>query len=235
MKKQNLQNEKLDRIGGELLKAARLPDEEIEKIILGPQLFDSVKRRIEAERLQKTASFFTEWANSGVWTWQKVAVPFAVLAVLITGAVSLLIFTKQSSPDITMEIQPQAVPVNVSPHPDIVSDPVEFRNPPSSVVKTPALLRRSGPENKSIVKTRSVKRQPRTEREEVGEFYALTYAGDPEESEDAGQIVRVDLPRASLFAMGINIPVENESAKIKTDLLISSDGVTRAVRLVKTF
>ena len=77
-----------------------------------------------------------------------------------------------------------------------------------------------------------VKRQPQVEREEVGEFYALTYAGGEDDQDEGGQIVRVTLPRSSLFAMGIDVPVENDTAKIKADLLLGSDGIMRAVRIV---
>ena len=69
---------------------------------------------------------------------------------------------------------------------------------------------------------------PATSRDE---FYAISGA----EAADAsgGRIVRVDLPRASLFAMGINVPLENDSDTVKADILIGPDGVTRAIRLVK--
>jgi hypothetical protein len=43
----------------------------------------------------------------------------------------------------------------------------------------------------------------------------------------------VDLPRSSLAAMGVVLPVENGPDTVKADLLISSDGVTRGVRFVK--
>jgi hypothetical protein len=66
-----------------------------------------------------------------------------------------------------------------------------------------------------------------------GDFYALSYAGDPNETERGGRIVRVDIPRSTLFAMGVDVPLENETETVKADLLIGSDGVTRAIRVVK--
>jgi len=69
--------------------------------------------------------------------------------------------------------------------------------------------------------------------ESEGDFYALSYAGDPSETERGGRIVRVDIPRSTLFAMGVDVPLENESETVKADLLIGSDGVTRAIRVVK--
>jgi hypothetical protein len=67
----------------------------------------------------------------------------------------------------------------------------------------------------------------------VDDFYAVSYAGDPHETERGGRIVRVDIPRSTLFAMGINVPLENESATVKADLLVGSDGVTRGIRVVE--
>jgi hypothetical protein len=46
-------------------------------------------------------------------------------------------------------------------------------------------------------------------------------------------LVRVELPRSSLVAMGVDPPAENDAQKVKTDLLIGSDGVMKAVRFVK--
>jgi hypothetical protein len=48
-----------------------------------------------------------------------------------------------------------------------------------------------------------------------------------------GRVIRVDLPRASLISLGVNIPLENDKQIIKTDLLIGPDGVPRAIRLVE--
>jgi hypothetical protein len=70
------------------------------------------------------------------------------------------------------------------------------------------------------------------QREPEREFYPVTYVGDGE-STRGGRVVRVDLPRSSLFAMGVNVPLENESPTVKADLLIGPDGVTRAIRFVE--
>ena len=47
-----------------------------------------------------------------------------------------------------------------------------------------------------------------------------------------GQVVRVEMKRSSLFALGVNIPLENDDTVIKADLLIGRDGVTRAIRMI---
>ena len=66
----------------------------------------------------------------------------------------------------------------------------------------------------------------------AGEFYALTNAGNLEDAAEL-KIIRTELSRASLFALGVNLPIENETEKFKTDLLVGSDGVARAIRFVK--
>jgi hypothetical protein len=65
------------------------------------------------------------------------------------------------------------------------------------------------------------------------DFYSLPFAGVFDESKEELQILRVELPRSSLIALGVNLPTESGEASIKTDLLVSSDGVARAVRLLK--
>ena len=49
-----------------------------------------------------------------------------------------------------------------------------------------------------------------------------------------GHVVRAEIPRSSLVAMGVvDLPIEGSNEKIKTDLLVGSDGVVRGIRIVK--
>ncbi|MBV9240986.1 MAG: hypothetical protein JO314_03165 [Acidobacteria bacterium] len=64
-----------------------------------------------------------------------------------------------------------------------------------------------------------------------GEFYPVSFAGN--DTLAGGRIVRVDLPRAQAFAMGLRIPLENDSDTVKADVIVGPDGVPRAVRLVR--
>ena len=73
-------------------------------------------------------------------------------------------------------------------------------------------------------------KQPPQYQEPPQEFYALA---DMRPSDIAnGRVIRVDLPRASLVALGVNIPLDSDKQMIKTDLLVGPDGVPRAIRLV---
>ena len=102
-----------------------------------------------------------------------------------------------------------------------------------------------GPSAPAATFERAVYRQPRNaapirpqnaslepDAETVKEFYPVTYTGDTGETVRGGRVIRVDVPRSTLFAMGLNVPLENESPTVKADLLVGPDGVTRAIRLV---
>ncbi|HKX84858.1 MAG TPA: hypothetical protein VJL58_11600 [Pyrinomonadaceae bacterium] len=218
MKRRQVQNELLDRVGHSVLKTSRQQDDEIDRIVAAPHMFELVRARIEAGETGRRSKN-VGWTSSVLLSWRTAAVA-GVLAIFF-GAVGLGVFTNRAEVTPTADRIPNQIEQPVNHAPILVHDQAEASAKVETVNRKQAF--------KAKPRKLRAKRQPRMEREEVGEFYALTYAGD--EDADA-QIVRVDLPRSALFAMGIDMPVENGAAKIKADLLIGSDGVTRAVRIV---
>ena len=221
MKTLEEKNERLDQVGGELLKARMLKNDEIEEIVASSDLFDSIKAAIESE--QKTVR--------PVLAWKRPAIVFAGLAVFTIIAFGLVNFAAQYyvPSDAVLYAQNQVAPV-------VVPQPVQIMEPQIEAyeIQDPAFFKAVA---RKVIKSKSAVRTVKKERpsgriEEVSEFYAITFTGDTDEPDD-DQIVRVELPRSSLFAMGINVPVENEVIKVKADLLIGSDGVMKAVRLVR--
>jgi hypothetical protein len=239
MRKHNLQNEQLDQISRKLFKATRVSNEEIEKIVHAPQLFNAVKARIRAEEQlrDKPKRFFNDRVNVVVWNRQSVAGAFAILIVLATCA-AVIVFKNQNSPELVKqitkpEIRPQvARAANQLPPAEIkesnipaiknspVAEKIAFK---AEKPKLPNLIRKTSP-RKSI-------RNPEKESKEI--FYSLQFAGNWQTEGEDLQIVRTEITRAELLALGINLPVENETAKIKTDLLVGTDGVARAIRFVE--
>ena len=218
MKKQDLQNERLDEIGIRLLDTARLRSDEIEDVASAPHLFNSVRARIKAEQMSREtpSSWTSVWPGWGI----KLVYGSAAAAVLVSALIFLFI--------------PRNDRENVdAPRAFAGESPVA--NPPSVAVAPPAV-------NENIVATHvphrkisagnavSHTRRSRPQREEMTEFYALTYDDDPD---DDIRIIRVELPRSSLLAMGINAHAETESEKVKADLVVGADGVARAVRFAK--
>lgn len=245
MDKRNLQNEELDRIGRKLLEAARLRNAEIENAVGSPQLFDAVKARIENERRSRNSkSIVSGWTNFRLWNWQSASVP--ALLLLIVGVTGLIVFNKSASRQqieraAAPEIRPKAEPVEIqssatTQFSENLPATVKTKSP---VIESPKITKQKAFIGKTLKtgksdsgKTKPPKRFQLKQNEPAGEFYALTVAGNPVEGGEELRIVRAELSPSSLFALGVNLPIENESEKIKTDLLVGADGVARAIRLV---
>lgn len=241
MNKRDLQNQKLDRIGRKLLEATKMQSEEIEHIVAAPQLFDSVKARIKAgQNERKSNRFFGIWRNFQVWNWQKSFAVSAALVVLFFVAFGLVLII-ESPQEIEQvdapQIQMPTESFEIEEKTKFFKDSPEITFTKRTAVKTRAIkqtevkkenLKNPEPAQKpKFVK----KRTPVETKESNREFYALAYGAPIEANEDL-KIIRAELSRSSVFALGVNIPIENESEKIKTDLLVGADGVARAIRFV---
>jgi hypothetical protein len=239
MSKPNLQNEQLDQIGRKLFKVTRVSDQEIEKIVASPQLFNSVKARITAEKQLhlKPKRVYDDRGIVFVWNWQTAAGAFTILIVLVTCA-AVIVFKKQNPP--------QLVEQTIKPEIRLQNAPVENQLLPIVIKESniPAIKNRVKAEKiafkaekpklpNPIRKTVPRKSVRKLEKETEEIFYSLQSAGNWQSEGEDLQIVRTEITRAELFALGINLPVENETAKIKTDLLVGMDGVARAIRFVE--
>ncbi|HSK70712.1 MAG TPA: hypothetical protein VK892_03385 [Pyrinomonadaceae bacterium] len=241
MRKQNLQKEELDRIGRRLLETARISNEEIEQIAAAPQLFGAVKTRIKTEqRERKLRSYSGSSWNSIFWNWQRISVVSAVLALFVFGAVSFVLINQSLQVDeqaaVVPAIQTQSEAIETPEIPEDFPEIEELKNPEIK----PRLIAKKETVKKEILrkpnvarKTPSVKRPSQTQVEMLSDFYALNYAGNPNDTDEDFRIVRTELSPSALFALGMNVPIENGKGKIKTDLLVGTDGVARAIRFVE--
>jgi hypothetical protein len=236
MNKKKLTNEELDAIGRELVRASAVPESEIERIVTAPMLFSSIKRRIEADRpSQKAETWREKWSALPVWNWHRATVAFATAAIFLAGTVAVLVFARRnSSPDLGMKL-PEA-PAAVTPHKPNTPPDIPQALPGDSQQSRPELAdyRKEPVRRPRVQPRRAVTKQIETPTFEAeGAFYPVSYAGSSEEMVQGGQIVRTEIPRSSLFAMGMDVPLESANEKIKTDLLVGPDGVVRGVRIVK--
>ena len=216
---QKLDRKSLDQIGKVLVKADTALTREIDEIVTNPALFDGVRGRIQKGGVEVAPKrFLTKWV-----------VPSSAAGILVIVAVVSALVVFRSKP---VEIVVQ--PVVDTPK---VHLPKSFSRPDS--VATSDFPRAAPTVRAEKISTRpsvSVNRRKQPEAQQAnygGEFYALSYAGDPNETERGGRIVRVEVPRSTLFAMGVDVPLENGPETVKADLLIGTDGVTRAIRVVK--
>ena len=236
MSKRKLQNNTLDLVGKRLIKTANRGSNEIEKIISNPQLFSLVRARIAANcrgpvsamRTKRTILFFARQYSMAI------AGAAVVFITIIIGATGILRPEKNDIVSAKVQI-PEIGRTNFSllvpdvARPDPPDKPIVGKLTAGRASDQPAkiekLVAKSHP-NRSGRKTRT---PPALETQAV--FYPLSAGYDTDES--GGRIIRVDIQRSSLFALGVNIPLENGPDAVKADLLIGPDGITRAIRVVQ--
>lgn len=220
----------LDEIGKLLIAAGSFSDEEVEEIAAKPFTFERVRAQIAPGLLSgRTRERVLFMSSIG-----RLAFAASITAVLCVGAFLYLlkqnegpaVISKQKfsgeNPGIArLDITPQVIVKGFTAGRATISPQSESRISPQNT-----LFIRNRKDEPSIQKASlNPGREP--------EFYPVTYGGDGGESVRGGRVVRVDISRSTLFAMGVALPLENESETVKADLLIGPDGVTRAFRLVE--
>lgn len=228
MKRRSLQPGELDRIGKKLIASARLSEGEIEKISASPFLFETIRTetaetfRLSAEAVEHNR--FAAWVRPLAFAFSSVG------ALLIVAAVGIYVMREAPSNVAQNPTEPKtqpalSVPQAVKPAGDTVNDPIPDIEPDPQPV-APQLQNASyrRPEPKRI-------QRPVAEKLPDIEFYPITHQGDPNEMARGGRIIRVEMSRSALFAMGVNVPLENGAEMITADLLVGPDGVTRAIRM----
>jgi hypothetical protein len=89
-----------------------------------------------------------------------------------------------------------------------------------------------------VAKKTSTKRRDATagdaarDNETVTDYIPLTYLADATAME-SGWVLRVELPPSALIAMGLPAPADQTDSRVKADVVVSDDGVARAVRFVR--
>ena len=227
MSKQKLQPDELDRIGKTLLSHDAISEAEIENIVNSPFLYSTVRNRMMSEAMESRSGFGL--ARYLVFAGSSLAVVFSLF-------VAVAFFRSEPAPVAVVE-PPKVVEIRSYREPDRITESKKQTLPATSLEDTINVKRRSAIQSQSASyrkpETRSQQRMQAVQPEV--EFFPVTYTGDLSETIRGGRVVRVEMSRSSLFAMGLNIPLENGSATVKADLLIGPDGITRGVRLARDF
>ena len=228
MQKRGLNNTELDVVAAAVIKSDSIHTSKIEDIVCDPLLFDKIKTRIKEEPSRRSVALVVlsfirrnAAAVSGVLLISIAAISFG----LFKGTPET---AKVSQPLTTGESKAKQPAVTRFHEPDVVVSPRTV--PPEDSIES---IR---PQRASVTRTqptRTTSRRPQVRMNRGGDFYALSYAGDPNETERGGRIIRVDMSRSALFAMGVDIPLENEAEVVKAELLVGNDGVTRAIRVLE--
>ena len=235
MKLESSKNQTLDLLGAELLKSAALKDDEIEAIADNGELFANVRARIIADSVVRKSTSFR------FALMHKAMIASAVAAVIVISMFAA-VYTSDKRPakPKVAGVQPQSVRVPDSTVRDASTGPVEISSGDSNKFVEVHPPQSRSPQYIKTVEYRPVS-EPRhatpirdvPDQDTPGEFYALADLHPSEEATRNGRIIRVELPRASLVALGVNLPLDSDKQMIKTDLLVGPDGVPRAIRLVE--
>ena len=226
MSKRKLQPDELDRIGKTLLSRDAISEADIENIVSSPFLYSTVRNRMMSEAMETRSGFGL--ARYLVFAGSSMAVVFSVF-------IAVAFFRSEQKPVAVVE-QPKMINITSYPNPDSIAAESKEPLPIDPLVEKVNTKRRLSQQSQTIDfrKPQVRSQRPQPAAPEVV-FVPVTYTGDLSETVRGGRVVRVEMSRASLFAMGFNVPLENGSETVKADLLIGPDGVTRGVRLARDF
>ncbi|MBK7392102.1 MAG: hypothetical protein IPI64_02235 [Chloracidobacterium sp.] len=222
----------LDAIGKILLANSAVPEDKIDEIVAKPNLFAGVLNRIADDKAQ-TAGI----APKRIFVPQYAAA-FASVLIMIAAVFGTYRYIQINSSNNSNEFRAAKtvvqVPVEipVAARPDFPPKEENFGKPSPGRASNPDTVAERVAFRPPV---RNTTRKQETEfiEEPQGDFYPVSYASDLAESVDGGSVIRVDMTRSSLFALGISLPLENDSETVKADLLVGRDGVTRGIRVVK--
>jgi hypothetical protein len=207
-----------------------MSDREIENIVSNERLFDGVMSKIAAAQppAPVTRSSFA---------WMPVLVS-AALAVAVAIPLLAYLGTSVAGDETAFVVSEKAPAVYTGEETNYKADEIVKKDDPQPAadesVPTPTYATMTRTVDRPAPK-RTVQR-PETVRVQPAPEPAFMPISLPEKAEDAaidGRVVRVEIPRAALFAMGVNVPLENGTRDVRAELLLGADGVPKAIRLVE--
>lgn len=219
MKGRKPTNSDLDLLAARILKAGRKSPVEIDKIVSAPTLFDGVLQKIANTPLKASTGWFRLNRRASL----------AVSAILIAVSATLIGFLRSGSDIVVSETGPARI-VLPFPEPEAeILSPINAAMP--ALAEKRQSIRASGSDRsrRPEPKTAFAADPPPIE----AEFHAIGLSNTAQDAILDGRVVRVELPRSALFAMGIDIPLENGTRSVQADLLVGADGSPRAIRLVE--
>ncbi|MFN0107976.1 MAG: hypothetical protein ACKVZH_03910 [Blastocatellia bacterium] len=185
--------------------------------------FEAQQAKVDVNVVEPKASWLDSVKAVFVWQqdWRWSLAATAAAVVLTVGAA---IWWQQQTPS-GSELTVVASPT-VTPSPKTIEPQVE---PTTNLANQAA-----------TVEKRNVKRfvSPRRQQAQSGSteltanFIPLSYAAGSA-TPDESLVVRVDVPRTTLIAMGLPLNIERGHEMVKADLRVGIDGVPLAIRLVR--
>lgn len=134
------------------------------------------------------------------------------------------------TPPESAQKNPEVLPDNVMGNPEPES--ADALSSPRQSDRRRALIQTAGLKNKSVRGANNIQPVLNANEEIMTEFLPINY-GSSLSQLDAGQVVRVELPRSALQSFGLPMNAERAGERVKADVLLGHDGVARAIRFVR--
>lgn len=223
MKRGRLTNRELDELGKRLVVSSAPGEGDIERLVSKPNLYDGVLAKIAAvqepvrEPRKRVAL-------------KPVAVMAMAVVLLSIPILALLKYTGFNEPVLTSK-RPRPVEINEESITPPVAKPQPAEKDDAEAPRPiHAVMTKVEPRNRpKAPRSRPVRRLP----EPNPVFHPIGLADRAEEAAIDGRVVRVEMPRSALFALGMDLPLENGTRAIKADLLVGADGIPKGIRLVE--
>jgi hypothetical protein len=157
------------------------------------------------------------------WAWGALATA-AILALFAIAAVLLNRPVKPAPEELMGETGPAPARTQ-APQQSALFMPTAERDQEATQLPKTNVQRRAPRRSRSIDRTAD-------ENEIASEFIPLTLAADEKELEN-GMLVRLEVPRARLIAMGVPLHIEGNQEIVNAEVMMGDNGVAYAIRVVR--
>jgi len=242
-KKLKTQDERLDRVRLEVLRAVKVSEEEVDAVASSPDLYDRLRSRITAEQRRRAgerALADSRHAPTGLglspqlsarrsWGWA-----LAAAAICLLLGTAILYWLPKPSPEprqVARSASPQNLP---SPTREVESSkPPSKREPETERPERMTVDRPLPNQSRPVARRRQTMSRTNGHAGEVAtDFLPLTFTADAPALE-SGHVVRVKIPRSALVSFGLPMNLERAGELVKADVVIGDDGLARAIRFVQ--
>lgn len=208
-----------------LIEFADLTSRELPPARIKQQLRAAVAERRVAPTAAPVSATVLPFKPAAKWSWQRQALAAAAsILVLLTG--STLLWRNSISTDQTK------LAALATPSPAVA--PVVQESPlgsPAAVVASQVAQQRQSVKRRQVRRARVV--EPETDEQELAsEFVPLTLDTD-ERALANGTLVRLEVSRARLIAMGLPLRIEADRDTINAEVMMGDNGVAYAIRVVR--
>jgi len=194
------------------------------------------KLRLEF-RHQRLVGVGTKRSSRRSWSYAAAA---AVILILFGALVAVTLFSSSNgTPDnrTAKVIEPEPVKSEATPTPtpepqqvNVPAPKREERRPPK--LRTPSKGVQK-PKNLEAVAQVTPTTSINSRAEEVAtDFLPIGYA-NALNVQEGGQLIRVELPRSAMAKFGLPVNMDRYDERVKADVLVSADGMARAIRFVQ--